>query len=126
MSLFHICLYVIVNLCNFHTFIVISPSKTADWQLKACNNKYLNQRMSTIYYCQKLLVNSQSLCNNSIGLFQTFIYYVIIISFLDACSRLYDKVCWSVGRSVGRSVVPILPPYMSEGLAYLLWEQSNK
>ncbi len=37
----------IVNLSNFHTFIVISPSKTADWQSKARNNKYLNQRTST-------------------------------------------------------------------------------
>ncbi len=45
--------------------------------------------------------------------------------FLDACSRLYIKVCWSVCRSVGRSV-PILPLYMSKGLAYRLWEQSNR
>ncbi len=27
----------------------------------------------------------------------------MLLLFLDACSRLYDKVCWS-GRSVGRSV----------------------
>ena len=29
---------------------------------------------------------------------------------LDACSRLYDKVCWSVGRSVCRSVGPHFTP----------------
>ncbi len=28
-------------------FVVISPSKTADWQSKARNNKYLNQRTFT-------------------------------------------------------------------------------
>ncbi len=60
--------------------------------------------------------------------------------FIDACLRLYDKVCWpvglSVGRSVGRSVcrsvcrsvgLSIGPQitliYRSEGLAYRLWEK---
>ena len=32
-------LYVIVNHCNYRTFIFIYPLKTADWQSKARNNK---------------------------------------------------------------------------------------
>ena len=32
--------------------------------------------------------------------------------FLDASSHLYKRVCPSVGRSVGRSVVPLVGPYV--------------
>jgi hypothetical protein len=44
-------LYVIVNRCNCHTLIVIHPLKTADWQSKARNNKYLKtrERLKTYY-----------------------------------------------------------------------------
>ena len=34
-------LYVIVNHCNYRTFIFICPLKTADWQSKARTNKSL-------------------------------------------------------------------------------------
>jgi hypothetical protein len=44
-------LYVIVNRCNCHTIIVIHSFKTADWQSKARNNKYLKtrERLKTYY-----------------------------------------------------------------------------
>ncbi len=40
--------------------------------------------------------------------------FVAEAGFLDACSCLYDKVCWSVGRSV-----PTLLICMSEGLIFV-------
>jgi hypothetical protein len=40
-----------VNRFNCHTLIVIHPLKTADWQSKARNNKYLKTRERLKTYC---------------------------------------------------------------------------
>ena len=40
-----------VNRFNCHALIVIHPLKTADWQSKARNNKYLKTRECLKTYC---------------------------------------------------------------------------